>query len=67
MGNVGNAALVKYSNNWNSLSVQRSLPLIGHFNHTVITLGLLWYHTNCIRHLPGSWSRFPHWQSWNIL
>ena len=46
--------------------MQRSLPLIGHFNNTVITLGLLWYQTNCIRHLPGSWSRFPHWQSWNI-
>jgi len=27
MGNVGNAALVEYSNNWNSPSVQRSLPL----------------------------------------
>ena len=37
----------------------RCLPLIG-FNHTVITLGLLWYQTNCVRHLPGSWSRFPH-------
>ena len=46
MGNVGNAAIVGYSNNWNSPSVQRSLPLgrlIGHFNHTVVTLGLLWY------------------------
>ena len=64
MGNVGNAALVKYSNNWNLLYVQRSLPLIGHFNHTVITLGLLWFQTNCIGHLPGSWSRFPHWQVW---
>ena len=27
MGNVGNAALVEYSNNWNLPSVQRSLPL----------------------------------------
>jgi len=64
MGNVGNTALVEYNNNWNSPLVQRSLPLIGHFNHIVITLGLLWYQTNCIRHLPGSWSRFRHWQSW---
>jgi len=30
-GQCGNAALVKYSNNWNLLSLQRSLPLIGHF------------------------------------
>ena len=43
MGSVGNATLVEYSNNWILPSVQRSLPLIGHFNHTVITLGLLWY------------------------
>ena len=37
MSNVGNTALAEYSNNWNSPSVRRSLPLqklIGHFNHT---------------------------------
>ena len=35
------------------------------------TLTTLWYpkftlvsETNCIRHLPGSWLRSPHWQSW---
>jgi len=21
-------------------------------------------HTQCMRQLPGSWSTFPHWQSW---
>jgi len=37
---MGNATHVEYSNNWN-LPLQRSSPLcklIGHFNHTVVTL-----------------------------
>jgi len=38
MGNVGNATLVEYSNNWISPSVQRSLRKL-----TVVTLCLLWY------------------------
>ena len=69
MGSVGNATLVEYSNNWILPSVQRSLPLyklIGHFNHTACgypTFTLV-SETDRIRHLPGSWSRFPHWQSW---
>jgi len=69
MGNVGNAALVEYNNNWNSPSVQRFLPLqklVGHFNHTACGYPrfTLVSETDCIRHLPESWSRFPRWQSW---
>ena len=63
MGNVGNAALVEYK--LNLPLVQRPLPqqkLIGHFNYTACGYPrfTLVSGTDCIRHLPGSGSRFPH-------
>jgi len=58
MGNVGNAALVEYMNFALSTKI---LATVSHFNHTVVTLVVS--EIDCVRHLPGSWSRFPHWQS----
>jgi len=42
-------------------TVKTDWPLYSHCGYPRFTLVS---ETDCVRHLPGSWPRLPHWQSW---